>query len=102
MSSNDFSQNISIQNIPIQPQGNFGRFYNQEESALDVWFKNLANLKRFILGHNRRPSSVSEDLEEKRLACWERNQLANSKHGVRRGIMMHDEVFKAWDEFLSS
>lgn len=85
-----------------EPQGSFGKFYNQGESAFQIWFENLTKLKRFILGHNRRPNLKSENLEEKYLAIWERVQLHHSRHGLRKGMMIHDAVFQAWKDFLSS
>ena len=92
---------MSFDNLE-EPQGNFGKFYDQGQTSVDKWFNNLRKLKRFILGHNRRPSHQSLDQDEKELATWERIQLSNLKKGVRKGVMMHDDVFKAWVEFLRS
>ena len=92
---------MSFENLE-EPRGNFGKFYNQGQTSVVNWLQNLKKLKRFILGHNRRPTLLSENLYEKQLARWEHTQLKNSKQGLRRGLMMHDEVFRAWVEFLAS
>jgi superfamily II DNA or RNA helicase len=64
----------------------------------EKWFLELEDLKKFIYKHNRRPSEVSKNLEEKCLNKWVSHQITDFKkktHGMK------DETrYNLWSQFL--
>ena len=68
-------------------------------SAEEIWKKNLENVKRFIDTNNQRPSSTSNNSEEKQLGCWISSQKTHYQNNER--IMRNDEMRKMWEKFVT-
>jgi hypothetical protein len=60
----------------------------------DSWTNTLNEVKKFIDEHNKRPSSICKNKDEKYLGHWLIRQTQNSKK--RTQIMKNDEIYNEW------
>jgi len=67
--------------------------------GIDSWKKNLEELKEFIKKYNIRPVEKSQDIFEKKVGSFLKNQLFDFKNN--QNIMKLPEIQKLWKDFVS-
>jgi len=67
--------------------------------GIDSWKKNLEELKEFIKKYNIRPVEKSQDIFEKKVGSFLKNQLYDFKNN--QNIMKLLEIQKLWKDFVS-
>jgi superfamily II DNA or RNA helicase len=70
-------------------------FISNEEQ----WKKTLEKLKEFMDENEKRPSSTSQNPDEKVLGVWIGNQLKN--YTMKKEIMKIPEIYNTWTEFIN-
>ena len=63
------------------------------------WYEKLNDLKLFININNKRPSSKSKNIIEKKLGEWLSTQIANNKS--RQYIFKNEEIYNEWIKFIN-
>jgi superfamily II DNA or RNA helicase len=77
-----------------EPQYNKYLMTNDER-----WHINFNNLKIFVYEHNKRPSSKSKIIDEKRLADWTTSQVC--KYNKKNNIMKNISIQHLWYDFVT-
>ena len=78
---------------------NDGKYSYYMLDNIQLWKEKLKKVKEFIDENNRRPSSISKDINEKYLGKWISHQISNYKQ--KKQIMKEDEIQKEWLEFIN-
>ena len=78
---------------------NDGKYSYYMLDNIQLWKEKLKKVKEFIDENNRRPSSISKDINEKQFGSWISHQISNYKQ--KKQIMKEDEIQKEWLEFIN-
>jgi hypothetical protein len=63
----------------------------------DAWYDNLEKVKEFINIYHKRPSSHSENQDEKSLGSWIQHQSHN--YNKKTYIMKDEKIYECWKKF---